>query len=82
MLTFLFVMTQDANVFLCILDILAAVPAIQLKDDFSFCVPTRTRHYLSFVSYYQKAKRSSRFESRSDGEICGIIYDRFDYNTG
>jgi hypothetical protein len=82
MLTFLFVMTQEVNVFLWILDILAAVPASQLKDDFSFCGPTRTRHYYSLISYYQKAKRSRRFEFRSDDEIYGIIYDHFDYTTG
>jgi hypothetical protein len=82
MLTFLFVMTQEVNVFLYILDILAAVPASHLKDDFSFCGPTRTRHYLSLVTYYEKAKRSRRFEFRSDDEIFGIIYDHFDYTTG
>jgi hypothetical protein len=43
MFTFLFVMTQDVIVFFCILDILAAVPESQLKDNFNFCGSTRTR---------------------------------------
>jgi hypothetical protein len=82
MLTFLFVVARDVNIFLYILDLLGAVPASQLKEDFSFRGPTRTRHYLSLISYYRSAKRSKRFEGRSDKETFGIIYDHFDYTTG